>query len=224
MLQHKTIFKAVIFDLDGTLINSLQDIADSMNRVLVSKGFKSHDYDAYKYFVGRGLRVLVGRTLPEDQRTEENISDLYSGLVKDYKENCLGKTVLYQGVSELLDNLKTTHLKLAILSNKADEITQKITNDLLAQWPFDIILGSKAELPRKPDPTSALLISQKLGVSPDEILYVGDTGIDMTTAVAAGMYPVGVSWGFRTKEELMENGAKSIIDKPIELLKLLNLA
>lgn len=224
MLQHKTNFRAVIFDLDGTLINSLHDIADSMNRVLESKGFQTHHYDAYRYFVGRGLRVLVGRTLPEELRTEEMITDLYSGLVKDYKENCLGKTVLYEGISELLDALNKKPLKLAILSNKADEITQKITNDLVPLWPFEIILGSKAEFPRKPDPTSALLISQQLGVSPNEILYVGDTGVDMTTAVAAGMYPVGVTWGFRTKEELLEHGAKAIIDKPLELLDLLNLA
>lgn len=222
MLQPKTIYKAVIFDLDGTLINSLHDIADSMNRVLVANGFQTHNYDAYRYFVGRGLRVLVGRTLPEEKRTEETISTLYSGLLKDYEKNCLGKTALYQGISEMLDSLMARSLRLAILSNKADDFTQKIVGELLFRWPFEVTLGSKEGLPRKPDPTSALLISQKLGLSPEEILYVGDTGVDMTTAVAAGMYPVGVSWGFRSKEELLENGAKAIINSPAELLELLN--
>lgn len=221
MAQYKTTYKAVIFDLDGTLINSLQDIADSMNRVLTAKGFPTHDYESYRYFVGRGLRNLVGQTLSEEQRSDENISGLYADLLKDYGKNCLQKTALYNGIPELLDVLKEKSLKLAILSNKADNFTKKIAGELMSQWPFAEILGSKDGLPRKPDPTGALMVSKTLGVSPEEVLYVGDTSVDMKTAIAAGMFPVGVAWGFRTRKELLENGARAIIDKPEELLGLL---
>jgi phosphoglycolate phosphatase len=221
MIRNTSFFKAVIFDLDGTLINSLQDIADSMNRALAEKGFPTHDYDSYRYFVGRGLRALVERALPEEQRIEENILELYADLLKDYGENCLNKTKLYHGIPELLDALKEKELKLAILSNKADALTKKITDELMSQWSFDVISGTKGEIPRKPDPAGAFLIMEAIGVLPEEVLYVGDTSVDMKTAIAAGMFPAGVTWGFRTKEELMENGAKAIVDKPKELLNLL---
>lgn len=222
MTQYKTTFKAVIFDLDGTLINSLQDIADSMNRVLAAKGFPTHDYESYRYFIGRGLKNLVGRTLSEEQRTEETINGLYTDLQNDYEKNCLQKTVLYNGIPALLDALAERRLTLAVLSNKADEFTKKIAKELMSPWPFAKIIGSKEGIPRKPDPTGALMLSQSLDLLPSEILYVGDTSVDMKTAISAGMFPVGVTWGFRTREELLESGAKAIIDKPEELLDLLN--
>jgi phosphoglycolate phosphatase len=215
------IFKAVIFDLDGTLINSLQDIADSMNRVLANKGFPTHDYNSYRFFVGQGLKTLVRNTLPEDKKTDEIIIELYSNLLKDYGENCLQKTALYQNIPELLTALKKRTLKIAILSNKSDDFTNKIADKLMSEWALNTILGSKDGIPRKPDPTGALFVCEELGVLPDEVLYVGDTSVDMNTATAAGMFSVGVSWGFRTKEELLKSGAKAIIDKPLELLNLL---
>jgi len=216
MTPKKTDFKAVIFDLDGTLINSLQDIADSMNRVLAAKGYKTHDYDSYRYFIGRGLRNLVSRVLPDEAKTEETLISLYTSLLVDYDKNCLQKTQMYQGISELLDFLVSKNLKLAILSNKADIFTKKIARELMSKWPFEVILGSGNDIPRKPDPTGALMVSKTLQVSPFEILYVGDTSVDMQTAIAAGMFPVGVTWGFRTRQELMESGAQAIIDHPNE--------
>jgi len=221
MTQEKKTYKAVIFDLDGTLINSLQDIADSMNRVLASNGYPTHDYESYRYFVGKGLKNLVGRTLSDELRTDENTIRLYSQLLKDYEKNCLQKTILYRGIPELLDALKEQESKLAIVSNKADAFTKKIAGELMYKWPFGAIIGAKDEIPRKPDPTGALMASKALGVLPSESLYVGDTSVDMETAIAAGMYPVGVTWGFRTRDELLKNGAKAIIDKPEELLDLL---
>jgi haloacid dehalogenase superfamily, subfamily IA, variant 1 with third motif having Dx(3-4)D or Dx(3-4)E len=221
MTQSRKKYKAVIFDLDGTLINSLQDIGDSMNRVLAAQGFPTHDYDAYRYFVGRGLRTLVGRALPEGQRTEEVVDVVYTALMKDYAIRCLDKTRLYEGIPEMLDSLTAQDLKLAILSNKSHNFTLKITDELVSNWPFKVILGTNEETPRKPDPTGAFHIIRKLGITPEEVLYVGDTSTDMKTAVAAGFFPVGVTWGFRTKEELLENGALAIIDKPQDLLNLL---
>lgn len=214
-------YKAVLFDLDGTLINSLHDIADSMNRVLEKKGYQTHDYDAYRYFIGRGLYNLVGRTLPEAEKTEQNIRNLYQELLRDYEVNLLQKTILYRGIPELLDALTSKNIRLTILSNKADHFTKKIAAELLKSWPFEVVLGSGDNVPRKPDPTGALMVCGALQLQPSDFLYIGDTSTDMLTANAAGMYPVGVTWGFRTRDELLENGAKTIIDKPLELLELL---
>ena len=214
-------YKAVLFDLDGTLINSLHDIADSMNRVLEKKGYQTHNYDAYRNFIGRGLYNLVGRTLPEAEKTEQNIRNLYQELLRDYEVNLLQKTVLYRGIPELLDALASKGIRLTILSNKADNLTKEIAAELLKAWPFELVLGSCDTVPRKPDPAGALMVCEALQLEPSDFLYIGDTSTDMQTAIASGMYPVGVTWGFRTKEELLENGARTIIDKPIELLALL---
>lgn len=221
MSDNTTSYKAVLFDLDGTLINSLHDIADSMNRVLALKGYQTHDYDSYRYFVGRGLYNLVGRTLPESEKTEQNIKNLYQELLRDYEVNLLQKTVLYRGIPELLDALVEKGIKLTILSNKADLFTKKIAAELLKAWPFEVVLGSGDDLPRKPHPGGALKICDDLQLQPSDILYVGDTNVDMETACSAGMYPVGVTWGFRTRKELLESGAATIIDKPLELMSLL---
>lgn len=221
MSQHKTAFKAILFDLDGTLVDSLQDIADSMNRVLTKKGLPTHPIDSYRYFVGNGLNVLVSRSLPQVLRTEAFTRSLFLDLLEDYEQNCLKKTGLYDGIPDLLDKLMDKSLKMAILSNKADEFTKTIAASLLSHWPFSVVVGAREGIPRKPDPTAALQISQILQIPPAEFMYVGDTSVDMKTALAAGMYPVGVSWGFRKREELMEHGAKVVIDKPGELLDLI---
>jgi phosphoglycolate phosphatase len=215
------VFKAVLFDLDGTLINSLHDIADSMNRVLIKKGYETHDYDAYRYFIGRGLRNLVSNTLPNSERTEQNITNLFQELLQDYEYNLLNKTTLYKGVSELLNDLTDRKIRLSISSNKPDAFTKQIAEELLKPWHFEIVLGSGSSFPRKPDPSAALFICNEMGLQPKDFLYMGDTSIDMETASAAGMYGVGVAWGFRSKKELIEGGAKSIIDLPIQLLDLL---
>ncbi|MDR2627061.1 MAG: HAD family hydrolase [Dysgonamonadaceae bacterium] len=211
-------FKAVIFDLDGTLIDSIYDIADAMNRTLAKYAFPVHSYEAYRYFVGRGLRNLVLSSLPEGARDENTVNECFKALLQDYRENCLVKTKLYDEIDDLLDILSGKKMKLAVLSNKADEITQKIAARLLASRHFDVIMGDTERFPRKPDPQSALFIAKKWNIPPPEILYLGDTGIDMETANRAGMFAVGVSWGFRKRDELERYGAKRIIDKPLELL------
>lgn len=221
MASDRTAFKGVIFDLDGTLVNSLQDIADSMNSALNAKGFKTHDYDSYRYFVGRGLRNLVSQVLSDKDKTAENINILYVDLLKEYGKNLVKNTALYQGIPILLDELKARNLKLAVLSNKNDAFTKEIAEKLLSRWSFNVILGSSNDIPRKPDPTGALMISESFHIAPEEVLYLGDTGIDMQTALAAKMFSVGVTWGFRDREELINNGAKTVIDRPEELLHLL---
>jgi len=211
-------FRAIIFDLDGTLADTLEDIADNMNRVLTGMGFPTHEYDAFRFFVGEGLKNLVARCLPEDARTDEMITTCHDRMIEVYHSNYVNKTHLYNGIPELLDALSAQGVKMAVLSNKADPLTQKICAVLLKQWKFKIVMGATERFPRKPNPASALYIAGQMGVEPNHICYLGDSDVDMKTAIAAGFYPVGVSWGFRPKEELVENGAKRIIHHPIELL------
>jgi len=211
-------FRAIIFDLDGTLADTLEDIADNMNRVLTEMGFHTHGYDAFRFFVGEGLKNLVARCLPENARSDEMITACHDRMIDVYHSNYVNKTHLYYGIPELLDALLTQGIRMAVLSNKADPLTQKICAVLLKQWKFEIVMGATERFPRKPDPASALYIAEQMGVEPYHFCYLGDSDVDMKTAITAGFYPVGVSWGFRPKEELVENGAKRIIHHPIELL------
>lgn len=221
MLSHDKIYKAVIFDLDGTLIDSLHDIADSMNRVLSAHGYPIHEYNAYRYFVGKGLKNLAENVLPEKERQTETIQSVFKDLMTEYGNNVVRKTILYNGIPELLDELSKRGIKLAVLSNKAHELTTSISEKILNKWNFDVILGPKSDIPRKPDPIGANICIKKLGLQHENILYVGDSGVDMQTAINANLTSVGVTWGFRTRNELLENGAVHIIDQPSELLDLL---
>ncbi|MDR1119638.1 MAG: HAD family hydrolase [Dysgonamonadaceae bacterium] len=211
-------FQAVIFDLDGTLVDSIHDIADAMNRTLMKYSFPIHSYDAYRYFVGEGLRKLVFNALPEGKKSENRLNECFHAVLEDYLENYLVKSKLYDEIDDLLNILSEKKIKMAILSNKADAITQKICRVLLQAWNFNVILGATDRFPCKPNPESALFIAEKLNISPENILYIGDTGIDMETANRAGMFAVGVTWGFRKRAELEQSGAKIIIDNPLDLL------
>ncbi|KLU66670.1 phosphoglycolate phosphatase [Desulfosporosinus acididurans] len=214
-------YKAVIFDLDGTLVNSLEDIADSMNLVLKTLDMKVHNLEDYKYFIGNGIRNLVSRALPEQSREETFITECFDLMMKEYRERCLEKTRPYEGIPELLDELTRRKLKLCVLSNKVDELTQKVVSALLANWKFEVVLGPREDIPRKPDPTGAFYISKQLNIPQAEIIYLGDSGVDMQTAATAKMYAVGALWGYRRREELSQNGAQSLINHPLEFLELL---
>ncbi len=213
-------YRAVIFDLDGTLADTLEDIADNMNRVLAERHFPTHEYDAYRFYVGNGLKNLVTQCLPESARNDVIISECHDRMVAEYNLNYINKTQLYEGIPELLDTLSSQHIKLAVLSNKADPLTQKICNELLKKWKFEVVMGANDRFPRKPDPASATFVSGQMGIMPANICYLGDSDVDMKTAIAAGFYPVGAGWGFRPKEELAENGAKRVIDHPMDLLNI----
>ncbi|AFM40771.1 haloacid dehalogenase superfamily enzyme, subfamily IA [Desulfosporosinus acidiphilus SJ4] len=214
-------YKAAIFDLDGTLVDSLEDLAESMNAVLRRLNYEIHDLESYKYFIGNGIKNLVRQALPEESRDESIISGCFDSMLKEYRERCLDKTKPYAEVPELLDELTKRNIKLCILTNKADELAQKVVSVLLADWNFEFVIGPSVNIPRKPDPTGALLISSSLAIPPAEIIYLGDSGVDMQTAAAANMYAVGALWGYRTREELIRNGARSLIDHPLEFLKYL---
>ena len=193
-------FDAAIFDLDGTLVDTLEDIADAMNRVLRERSYPVHDTASYKLMIGRGLGNLVAETLPPEARTEATIAACLEQMMAEYRGHCLDKTHLYDGIAELTSALRAAGVGLAVLSNKADELTQRIVGALFAAGTFAVIVGARPDLPFKPDPTAALLVAQRLGVPPARIACLGDSGSDMRTAAAAGMPAVGVSWGFRGRE------------------------
>lgn len=209
-------YSGIIFDLDGTLINSLEDIADSVNQTLQEYGYPTHPYNQYRFLVGNGFRSLMTQSLPEDQRDEATVARCHARGMEIYAERCIHKSHLYDGIAEWLDDLSLRGIKRAILSNKPHALTEKTTGALLNRWDFEVILGLSDRFPSKPNPTSALYIAQTMGLDPSEIVYVGDSNVDMKTAQAAGFYAVGVSWGFRPRTELEESGADRIIDHPSE--------
>ena len=211
-------YEAVLFDLDGTLIDTVDDIGDAANRVLSNRGFPIHPISAYYQFVGEGIRVLFTRALPKERRNEDLINTCLKEFVEDYRRNYDVKSKPYDGIPEMLNALNVRGLKLAILSNKPDPLTKDCVTSLLSNWDFGVVFGQRDSVPRKPNPQAALEIAEKLSISPSDFLYLGDTSIDMKTAVSAGMFPIGAAWGFRSVKELNENGARVIIDKPIQLL------
>lgn len=213
-------FKGVIFDLDGTLVNSLEDLADSMNSVLLKLKFPRHELSEYRNFIGNGILNLVRLALPETDCDEHMLSESYKLMMECYRKNCTHKTKVYNGIIDLLDTLKSYNIKLAVLSNKADEFTKEIVQTLMPGY-FDEVLGLKSEAFKKPNPGGALQISKNLAIPPENMIYIGDTGIDMQTANNAGMFAVGALWGFRTRDDLINNGAKHILSSPLDLVELL---
>ncbi len=211
-------FDGVIFDLDGTLVDTLEDIADAMDRVLAREGAPGHTYEEYRYLIGHGIRNLVTESLPAGLRSEERIARCYERMIDDYGRNSLVKTRPYEGVPELIRELRGEGVPLAIHSNKSDELTQDIVAALLDPADFVAVHGARPDAPLKPDPAVALGIAARFGSPPARVLYLGDSLVDMRTATAAGMTAVGAAWGFRTREELVESGAAYVIDAPLDLL------
>ena len=210
--------KAVIFDLDGTLLDTLEDLADSTNAALAELGLPGHPLEAYKYFVGNGLEVLVRRAMRQEPLDEARLARGIQLTRREYAVRWAEKSRPYPGIPDLLDGLAGRGIPMAVLSNKPDEFTQACVSRLLSAWHFQAVQGATRELPRKPDPCGALAIAARVGVAPDKILYLGDTNTDMQTAAAAGMFPVGALWGFRTAEELLASGAAALVKTPLDVL------
>ncbi len=206
-----------IFDLDGTLLDTLGDIAASMNAVLARHGLPQHSLDAYRYFVGDGMRELVRRALPETSRTDVIAASLFGEMQAEYGRNWGRTSQPYTGISELLDRLTYQKIPKAVLSNKPHCFTLEMTATLLGAWKFDAVVGVSDENFKKPDIRMALKIVADLGVPAAETFFVGDSPVDILTAKGAGMTAVGVAWGFRTADELKASGADLLISTPQEL-------
>ncbi len=211
--------KLVIFDLDGTLLNSLSDLAEATNFALEKNGFPTHELCKYNYFVGNGVFKLIERALPEDRRDEETLNTVLSDFKEYYAVHSDDTTNVYDGVKETVCALHDKGIKLAVATNKPDEFAKPLIEEIFGGI-FDYVQGSVPELAPKPDPAMALAIMEKLGISPEDALFVGDTNVDIRTGKSAGIETVGCLWGYRTREELEEAGASRIIAKPEELIGL----
>ena len=215
-------YKAVIFDLDGTLLDTLEDLADSVNRVLQDKGLPTHPTEAFRYFVGNGVAMLVSRALPPEKRNDELTADCLEAFRREYNRNWNMKTKPYNGVSELLDALTAKHIEMAVLTNKPQHFAELCIQEFFSGWKFAVILGQRDGVSMKPDPAGPREIIRCLGIPSQEFLYLGDSDVDMRTAVNANMVPIGAMWGFRSEKELREAGAIEVIARPMELLKFLD--
>lgn len=214
--------RAVMFDLDGTLLDTIADLGDAMNATLKAFGFPTHDQAFYKKAVGDGAPALAERALPPGARTPEGILQALHRLRTEYERRWTVNTRPYDGIEPLISELRQRGLPLAVLSNKPEAKTHDCVNHFFPAAPFTIVRGAIDGVALKPAPDAALAISQQLGIPPDQWLYVGDTDTDMQTAVRAGFFPVGAAWGFRDRAELLTHGARAVIDTPAELLALLD--
>lgn len=211
----------VIFDLDGTLLNTIGDLAVACNAMLALRGLPQHSYDDYCHFVGNGILRLVERALPEPLRTPENIDRARADFVKYYLDHIDCRTTPYDGIPELLAELDRRAIRMAVASNKFQAGTEKLVARFFPGVSFAVVFGQRPGVPLKPDPAVVGEILARTSVPRDEVLYVGDSGVDMLTARAAGVRSAGVTWGFRERQELVEAGASNIVDRPEQLLDLL---
>lgn len=212
--------RAVLFDLDGTLTNTLEDIADAMNRSLRLHGLPEWPLDAYRYLVGDGAKKLAERAVRDRQELALSVQQEYQAY---YQEHTRVKTQPYDGVPEMLRALQDKGLKLAVFSNKPDADTKNVVAHFFPDIPWAAVRGQIEGVPVKPDPTGALAVAEALQIPPAEFLYLGDTATDMHCAVNAGMFPIGALWGFRTAEELQSSGARQLVQHPMDVLSCLEL-
>ncbi|EAY31845.1 HAD family hydrolase [Microscilla marina] len=213
--------KAIIFDLDGTLVNSVRDYADTANDVLNSYDFPTHTLQDYQRFLGNGLVDFVQSILPACYEPGSRVFEkCLEQFRRTYTANCCNYTTLYTGIVDLLDELSSANVPLSLLTNKPHEMTLKVAQAYLDRWKFFHLMGYQGLFPQKPAPNAALHIAQSIGIAPDSIALVGDTPADMHTARNAGMYGVGVAWGFRSVEELQEAGASKIVTEPKQIIDL----
>lgn len=219
------VYKAAIFDLDGTLINSLQDLAESANAVLHAYGFPVHKLDAYRYFVGNGMKKLMERCLPQKEASDDAfVTKAVEHCREIYDAHILDHTEPYDGIPLMLERLQAMEIPMGICTNKPQTAAESIVASLFPQGFFRVVVGDRTGTPRKPDPAKVLQMAADFQIAPEEIAYFGDSGVDMDTARNGRLLPVGVLWGFRPKEELVAHGAKILLATPEELLEKVHFA
>ena len=210
--------KLIIFDLDGTLLNTIGDLTNACNHVLQTHGFPLHTNDEYRYFIGSGIRRLIRLALPEEFRTDDNFcKQILDEFIDRYNAHLHEETYPYDGIVQLLQQLNDKDINIAVASNKYQEGVDAVVNFYFPDIEFVATIGTGAEIPTKPDPTIVNKIIELCNAEKDEILYLGDSNVDMLTAKNAGLTAIGVLWGFRTKKELIESGADTTIAKPEEI-------
>ena len=213
-------FRCVIFDLDGTLLNTLDDLADAGNYTCRLNGWPEHPVDAYKYFAGNGMAKLVERFTPEAYRNHEVLECALNVFVPYYNAHKEDKTVPYAGISEMLTQLKHAKVKVAVLTNKAHPLARDVIERYFPGV-FDFVQGALPDRPTKPDPTLLVELMERMGANVEETLFVGDSNVDIQTAKNGGLTGCGVLWGFRTAAELRQEGAKYLVETPKQLAELI---
>ena len=211
-------YKLAIFDLDGTLLNTIGDLAVCCNHILQAEGLPTHTYEQYCMMVGNGVKRLVERSLPEPLQTPTYVEQMRQRFVEYYYANIDTHTIPYDGISELLVELQRRGVKLAVASNKFQAGVERLVARFFPDIHFELTLGGRDGVPAKPAPDIAKEITAATGINASQTLFIGDSGVDMQTAHAAGMTAVGCSWGFRSRQELIDNQADVIIDHPKDLL------
>ncbi len=217
-------YRAVIFDLDGTLLDTIGDIADSANAVLESMGLPAHPLENYHLFVGDGIAMLAERALPAGLRDPGTVAKAAGLIGEEYGKRWSRTTVPYRGVPELIASLRDRGVGMSVLSNKPHDFTVLMVRHYFPENPFAFVLGLRPGVPRKPDPAAALEIARGTRIEPAGTVLLGDSGGDMRTAAAAGMYPAGAAWGYRGERELLECGAMSVLARPEDLEELFGIA
>jgi phosphoglycolate phosphatase len=213
--------EALIFDLDGTLLDTLGDIGDAMNASLVAHGWAPHSPEAYRRMVGDGAQMLAARAVPAwHQGDAVAVDSVYRVYLEAYGRHWANTSRAYEGIPTVLDACVAQGIKIAVYSNKADHFAQQVTRHLLPGWPWEVIRGQVAAVPRKPAPDGAVLVAQALGVAPSRCWFLGDSGVDIECAVGAGMRALGALWGFRSRAELEEAGADALLACPVDVVGL----
>lgn len=213
--------KLVIFDLDGTLLNTIADLAAATNYALQACGYPTHDTDAYRFFVGNGINKLFERALPEGTRSKENVLKIRSLFVPYYNKHNADLSRPYPGIENLLETLQKKGYMLAVASNKYHEATQKLIKQYFPRINFLAILGQRENIPAKPDPQVVYEIMEKAGVERNEVVYIGDSSVDMQTGANAGVTTIGVCWGFRPRTELEAYNPSLIAEQAEDILHFL---
>lgn len=214
------LYKLYLFDLDGTLINSLEDLADAADWMLTQSGFPGHTLEEYRRFVGNGVYKLVERALPEDCRDPKEVTAFKAVFDARYRAHCMDKTRPYPGVLELLDRLRSQGAELAVLSNKSDEFVQEIVGGIFGPGTFRAVRGQREGVAKKPAPDGVWSLLEELSVYREDALFIGDSDVDVLTAKNAGLPCAGAVWGFRGREELAAAGAEFLVEAPLEILDL----
>lgn len=212
--------KLAIFDLDGTLLNTIEDLGYAANHALQAHGYPTHSIASYPFFVGNGVRRLIERVLPEDARTEATIDRLLSTFKEYYNDHNTDYTKPYEGIPELLSLLSSRGVAIAVASNKYQAATEKLISHFFPTLSFIAVEGQKEGVPVKPDPSIVFEILAKAKTPKADTIYIGDSGVDMETARRACVDSVGVTWGFRPEKELVENHADTIVNSPGDIEKL----
>ena len=215
--------KACIFDLDGTLADTLESMSVSANQVIKTLGYAPLPRENFRYYAGDGAKTLIERVLRDaGDKKLEHFEEVYRAYSEIFDKDCTYKVIVFDGMRETLEKLKTMGIKLAVLSNKPHAQTKKVISSLFGDDLFDWVQGQQEGIPRKPDPYAAIQIAEKFGVKPEECVYIGDSEVDVATGTAARMKTLGVTWGFRSVEQLKEAGATILLDRPVQILEEIN--